>query len=217
MSRLAEAQAYVGTDYGCGLMQLRLAQQEGLLPTDNVLEIGCGCLSAGAHILNFLNGGTYVGIEPNRWLVDAGLENELTRQRVQETGSTFLDVSDFDASPLQRKFDFVLSHSVLSHCANWQVPQFIANAAKVLSDRGRILASFRMAEGNPYGSSGSDGRQDSTVTEWQYPGIAWYRQHTICACAFRCGLIALLRPEHTRTLTAVVPKDFHDWMLFCRP
>lgn len=217
MSRLQEAQAYVGTDEICGAAQLQLAKREGLLPTHNVLEIGCGCLSAGAHILRYLTTGRYVGIEPNPWLVEAGLENPEVTRRVKETGSVFLHRTDFDASSVGLQFDFVLSHSVLSHCAAYQVPLFIANAAEVLALRGRILASFRMAEGNDYGSTGSSDHRSSDFSEWQYPGIAWYTQERVSSIAFMCGLLAMLRPEHTRYLTRIVPKDFHDWMLFCRP
>lgn len=217
MSRLLEAQAYVGTDPVCGSAQLNLAQREGLKPSDNVLEIGCGCLSAGAHLLRYLTTGRYVGIEPNRWLVDAALENQALSSLAKEKGALFLDVENFDAGMLDTKFDFVLSHSVLSHCARWQVRLFIQNAIKVLSSKGTILASFRMAEGNAYGSPGSTDLKDSTVSVWQYPGIAWYTQQTICSIAHYHGMIALLRPDYTRYFVSVIPKDIHDWVVIRRP
>ena len=35
----------------------------------HVLEVGCGCLSAGVPVMRYLQRGHYVGIDPNRWLL----------------------------------------------------------------------------------------------------------------------------------------------------
>ena len=216
MSTLLEAQAYVGTDETCGRVQLEILKREGLLPHMNVLEIGCGCLSAGVPLMQALCIGGYVGLEPNRWLVEAALAEERIKRIAVESLATFLHKSDFDASELGRKFDFVLSHSVLSHCARWQVEQYLKHAAAVLAPTGKIVASLRLTEPNGYGSQGSPDGKESNFSQWQYPGVAYYRHSTIAALALKCGLSTMRRPQHTQLLTSVVPKDFHDWMVFSK-
>lgn len=217
MKTLAEAQAYVGTTETCGQVQLRILKSEGLLPHLSVLEIGCGCLSAGLPILRALNIGCYVGIEPNAWLVESALADPSAKKIADESQAVFLDNPNFDASGLNRRFDFILSHSVLSHCGRPQLDQFLENAEAVLSPTGKIVASLRLVDPNDYGHPGSPDRKESTFQEWQYPGVAYYRQETFASIAYDLGLISLLRPQHTKLLTAFVPKDYHDWMVFARP
>jgi cyclopropane fatty-acyl-phospholipid synthase-like methyltransferase len=104
-----------------------------------VLEIGCGCLHAGIPLIQYLEKGNYAGVDPNEWLRQKAMKKRYVRQLVKNKQARFLSVEDFDASELGIKFDFVLSHSVLSHCAHWQLEQFLRNIAKVLTPQGRIL------------------------------------------------------------------------------
>lgn len=114
----------------------------------------------------------------------------------QRKRARFLSVDDFDASALATKFDFVFAHSVLSHCAHWQLELFLKNAAKVLAPGGRVLASIRLAEGNAYGSSGT-ADNDSMHEEWQYPGVSWFSLSTIVKAANTEGLTAVHLPNYT--------------------
>lgn len=217
MNTLAEAQAYVGTTETCGQVQLRILKNEGLLPHLSVLEIGCGCLSAGVPLMQALNIGCYAGIEPNTWLVEAALADARVRQIASEANAVFLSNTHFDASELRRRFDFILSHSVLSHCGRSQLEPFLEHAEAVLSPTGKIVASLRLVEPNHYGHPGSPDGKESNFPDWQYPGVTYYRQETLASIAHDLGLISLLRPQHTQLLTRFVPKDYHDWMVFARP
>src|ERR1700686_3819341 len=102
------------------------------------------------------------------------MKNQKVRQLVKKKRARFLSVEDFDASQLRIQFDFVFSHSVLSHCAHWQLEVFLKNICKVLAPDGRILASIRLSEGNPHGSTGTPDGQDSRDATWQYPGVSWF-------------------------------------------
>jgi len=146
-SALRAARRYVATDEESGRRQLALLKREGCLPSSRVLEVGCGALHAGNPTIEYLEPGKWVGIEPNGWLIDAALTNPGNRRLVESKRACFLNVDDFDASSLGRSFDYVLSHSVLSHAAHWQLPLFLHNVGKVLAPSGRIVASFRLAEG----------------------------------------------------------------------
>src|SRR4051794_28633034 len=199
---LADAEGYVGTDELSGRVQLGLLKLEGCVPSSRVLDVGCGSLSAGLPLIAWLEPDRYVGIDPNEWLREAALKDSRARRLVEQKRARFLSVSDFDASALGLRFDYVLSHSVLSHCAHWQLPQFLRNVSRSLAPGGKIVASLRLAEGNAWGSAGTPDKQDSRDEHWRYPGsdpigLCWFSWPTVSREAAACGLDARLAPEHT--------------------
>ena len=209
-----DAATYVGTDKVSGQLQFELLKRAGCRPDSNVLEIGCGCLHAGIPLIQYLNKGNYVGVDPNEWLRQKAMKKRHVRQLVKEKGARFLSVDDFDASVLGIKFDFVFSHSVLSHCAHWQLEQFLRNSGKVLAPGGRILSSIRLAEGNVYGSWGTPNKGDSMDEEWQYPGVSWFKLSTVTKTADILGLAVVYILEYTEFYTKIRPKECHDWLVF---
>ena len=46
----------------------------GLKPTDNLLDIGCGSLRVGKHLIPFLDDGKYCGVEPEQKYLNDGLK-----------------------------------------------------------------------------------------------------------------------------------------------
>jgi SAM-dependent methyltransferase len=211
---LEEARRYVGTGFDTGDVQLDLLKLEGCLPSSDVLEIGCGCLTAGVPVMGYLDAGRYAGIEPNTWLVESALELRRVRRLVKRKRAVFLSRTDFDARELGRTYDYVLSHSVLSHCAHRQLDQFLENVGRVLRPEGRVVASIRLAEGNAYGSEGSPDRQDSRDEDWQYPGVSWFTFETVRVTAERHGLDVVVKPAYTELLTRRIRREFHDWLVF---
>lgn len=211
---LPRARTYVATDEISGQLQFELLRREGCGPTSWVLEIGCGCLNAAGPLVHYLDHGRYVGIDPNEWLRKAAMRKKNVRQLMEARQARFLARDDFDASSLGLQFDYVLSHSVLSHCAHWQLDQFIGNAARVLAPGGRILASIRLAEGNAYGSEGTPDKEDSMDDEWQYPGVSWFKFDTVQRTAERHGLTVVVRPEYAEFYIQRRPAEIHDWLVF---
>lgn len=214
--REVDVRRYVGTDEVSGQLQLELLKREGCAPASRVLEIGCGGLHVGIPLMQYVDKGNYVGIDPNEWLRQTVMKKQHIRRIVEEREARFLSLDDFDASELGIKFDLVFSHSVLSHCAHWQLEQFLRNSAKVLAPGGRILTSIRLAEGNPYGSYGTPDKKDSMDEEWQYPGVSWFKLSTIMETAERQGLTAAYIPEYTEFYTKTRPLESHDWLVFHR-
>ena len=213
---LVTATRYVATSRVSGELQLELLKREGCTPESSVLEVGCGCLNAGVPLIAYLRRGNYVGIEPNRWLLDAAFADWRVRLLARRKRPTLLAVTDFDARPLGRTYDYVLSHSVLSHCAHWQLEQFLSNVARVLRPGGRILASIRLAEGNAYGSPGTPDKDDSRHDEWVYPGVSWFKFETVQETAQRHGLTVTVKPEYTRLYVSRRRHEIHDWLVLAR-
>ncbi len=211
---LNRAREYVGSNEISGEVQLGLLMRVGLRPSSHVLEIGCGCLSAGLPIVRYLDAGHYVGIDPNVWLRRTVMRTAAVRAVVVRKLPTFLSNDAFDASALGRSFDFVLSHSVLSHAAYWQLELYLRNVRRVLKPTGVVLASLRLAEGNQHGSSGTPDRADSRDDAWVYPGVSWFTSATIAATARDVGLRAIHLPDFTVHYIERRPQEFHDWFRF---
>lgn len=128
--------------------------------------------------------------------------NERTPRAEACRGEAGQVLERYGASELGIKFDFVLSHSILSHAAHWQLSQFLQNTAKVLQPTGKVLASLNLGEEN------------SNYDEWQYPSGSFFTHATVEDVADQHGLDATLMPEYTKAMTEVRPKEAHSWFVF---
>jgi SAM-dependent methyltransferase len=214
--QMDDPDCYVGTDEVSGELQFELLKREGCRPESKVLEIGCGNLHGAVPLIRYLEKGNYVGVDPNDWLRESAMKKRRIRSLVERKCARFLSVEDFDASVMGMSFDFVLSHSVLSHSAHWQLELFLRNVGKVLAPKGRILASIRLAEGNRFGSVGTPDREDSRQEEWQYPDVTWFKLSTVKETARALGLEAVHIEEYTEFYTQRRPKECHDWLVVQR-
>jgi len=171
--------------------------ENGLKSSDNVLDIGCGNLNTGAPLLKFLDRKHYVGIEPNGWLIEAALERfpELDGKEF-----AYSDTTDFDVSHLDMTFDHVVSHSVLSHAAHWQIPQAMSNVRKVVREGAVWLASIRLDQYNSFDKN------------WVYPGVSTFRLQTLQSWGHHAGWKVDHVPEYRERLINVAPNDFHNWI-----
>ena len=138
------------------------------------------------------------------------------RGLVERARPTFLSGDDFDASSLGIEFDHVLSHSILSHAAHFQLGQFLENVGKVLAPEGRIVASLRLAEGNRWGNRGSKDGEDTLAKKWRYPGGVWFKKSTVEETAGEHGLVATQGPLYTELRTDGRPREVHDWFVFSK-
>src|SRR5262252_7314375 len=88
-----------------GRLQLATLVREGLYPSSRLLDIGCGCLRAGYWLIRLLDAGCYFGIEPNKQMLQAGIESVLGPE-LQATKRPSFDTNDhFDCSVFGVKFD----------------------------------------------------------------------------------------------------------------
>lgn len=216
------AVAYVATQPEEGLAQLEILKRLGCQPHHRVLEIGCGALVAGFPIMQYLNEGNYTGVDPNQWLIEQSINLPEVAEVVAEKHPRFHARADFRVPELlvatttvhrvQPKFDFIISHSILSHASNSQLDEFLRAARDQLAEGGTLAASIRLAEGNEHGSPGS-AQHGADFTEWQYPGVSWFKTEDVLDRARCAGLTALVAPELTRTILGGNPKAIHDWIV----
>ncbi len=213
-NRNQHAVDYVGTRPSGGRVQLELLLLEGLQKEDYVLEIGCGALMSAIPFMSFLEKGHYVGIDPNKWLIDASLQIDENREVVHQKQPTFLHNTDFDATSLGTTFNYIFAHSIMSHAAHWQLSQFLENCAKVLKDQGKVIFSIRLTEINGYGSEGAD--QETRASEWQYPGNSFFHKETVMHEASKWFSKVEYKREYTKLITSNDRGAFHDWFVLTK-
>ena len=60
-----------------GQLQFDFLLAQGLMPSDVLLDIGCGSLRGGIHFIRYLEPGNYLGVEKEAELLRRGVEVEL--------------------------------------------------------------------------------------------------------------------------------------------
>jgi len=160
----------------------------------------------------FLEPERYVGVEPNVWLLAAAIDQDASiRSLVNTRKPVFLCNEDFDAAPSRRTFDFLLSHSILSHAADWQLDKFMASANAALAPNGIGIVSIRFTD------EGGDLQGNSYDKEWVYPGNSFFSPETVASAAEKEGLACEWVKEYREIVSARAPTNFHDWIRLSRP
>lgn len=100
-----------------GKLQFDYLKNDGLAPSDRLLDVGCGCLRGGIHFVEYLEVGNYFGIDISEDLLNAGYELEIARLNLQHKlpRENLRTTGDFDATPFGMEFDAVLALSVFTH------------------------------------------------------------------------------------------------------
>lgn len=162
--------AYVGppTQYDVmGATQFRLLCTLGLRATHTLLDFGCGSLRAGRLFITYLDEGQYFGIEPNRWLIDEAINNQLGNDLINIKKPRFAHNSDLSTAVFGVRFDFIVAQSIFSHSGADLVSSALMNFRESLADDGLIAATF------------VEGVSDSDRKGWIYPGCVSYCPSTI--------------------------------------
>jgi cyclopropane fatty-acyl-phospholipid synthase-like methyltransferase len=173
--------AYVGPPEKYDLvaaMQFNLLTHLGLREFHYLLDVGCGSLRAGRLFIPYLLPGHYYGIEPQAWLIEEGIKNELGREILQIKQPIFSHDSNFNCLQFNQKFDFVVAQSVFSHASQLQIHECLSQVGKCLQPNGVMAATF------------VEGTKDYQGEGWTYPDCVTYSVKQIKRIAAATGLTA---------------------------
>ncbi len=129
-----------------GATQFRLLCSLGLRAHHQVLDLGCGSLRAGRFLINYLEPGNYCGIEPNQWLIDEGIKEQVGDSLIAIKKPRFDTNSEFNTAVFGQKFDFIIAQSIFSHTGNDLIPGALSNIYGSLNDNGIALLTFIKGE-----------------------------------------------------------------------
>ncbi len=169
----------------------------GLREDHRLLDIGCGSLRGGRLFITYLRSGNYFAIEPQRWLVEKGIECELGRDVIELKRPTFLHDGGLTLTAFGQQFDFLLAQSIFSHASPAQLRRCLAQAKLALAPRGIFAATY------------IPGAEDYRGESWVYPGPVTYTFDRLHALAAELDLAcAWLEWDHP---------NGQEWVAFYHP
>jgi cyclopropane fatty-acyl-phospholipid synthase-like methyltransferase len=159
-------------------IQFNLLTFLGLRESNTLLDIGCGSLRAGRLFIPYLSKGKYYGVEPQKWLVEEGIKNEIGKDLVGLKQPKFLYVEDWSFEKFNTLFDFILAQSIFSHAPRREIELCLSKARKRMHGQTIFAATLFIAEKN------------YTGLEWKYPEKVSYSKETINNMVLEAGLIS---------------------------
>lgn len=203
----AHYRAYVGppADYDLiAAMCFGLLTALGLRGRHRLLDVGCGSLRLGRLLIPYLNVGNYHGMEPNRWLVDKGLAQEIGMGIVSLKQPQFHITDSLQQIGLVGEFDYAIAQSIFSHCGANLLHQHLADIFSALTPNGVLLATY------------VHGEIDTDASGWIYPACVPYTEKRMTeeakAHSYRFVPLDWSHPRQRWALFAKPGFDL-DWML----
>lgn len=160
---------------GHGLHQLRFLTEHGLRPEHRLLDVGCGSLRAGRHLVDYLDAGNYYGIDANRSVLQAGYDVELTDAQRARLPSDHLRASDRFGVDFGVRFDVALAQSVFTHVPLNHVRLCLYRVAQQVRPGGVFYVTFN--EQPP--SRPVDGVVASKRPKYGERNVFWYYRQDI--------------------------------------
>jgi cyclopropane fatty-acyl-phospholipid synthase-like methyltransferase len=194
--------AYVGPPKNYDLisaMVFNLLTSIGLRQHHRVLDIGCGSLRVGRLLIPYLNSGNYFGVEPNKWLVDEGIKNEIGRDLVKIKDPTFSFCTSMGEFKKSLNLDYAIAQSIFSHCGKDLIKGWLSQVSLHLKDNGALVATF-LVDDKDYDGHG-----------WIYPGCVNYKPETMVEIASEFNLdFDVLNWAHPNQTWALFSKKKYD-------
>jgi len=152
-----------------------LLTRHGLREHHKLLDVGCGSLRVGRLFIIYLRKGNYFGVEPNFWLVEEAIKQELGQEILDLKSPFFSESMRFEFSEFNTKFDFALANSIFTHAPRWQIELCFEELARVMRRGGRFYATYK------------PGVRDYKGEDWASDVLVPYKPATIAALASRAG------------------------------
>lgn len=148
---------YVGDQAGGELdfreacrFQLDFLIAQGLEPGSVFLDLGCGCLRAGLHFIEYLDPGRYLGVDISAEAIYRGITRELGMETFRTKRPEFVVTDSFEFAPLSQKPEFVLANSLFTHLPSEQVRSCLRRLREFVSPvETKFFATFSEAVGAP--------------------------------------------------------------------
>lgn len=125
-----------------GLLQFEMLKREGLKEHHKFLDLGCGSLRLGIHLIPYLNKGNYFGIDMHEWLIKDGIEKELGENLNKEKQPNFLVDEDFSVDKFKTNFDFMIAQSLFTHLPINKIEKCFSKLANVMNEDSRFFFTF---------------------------------------------------------------------------
>ncbi len=137
--------AYVGPpnrfDF-MGATQFSLLFHMGIRDYHKVLDMGCGSLRLGRLLIPYLRESGYFGIDPNQWLIEDGIKNEIGQDAIDLKKPHFDHNTEFNCEVFEEKFDFIIAQSIFTHTGPDCFSAFLESSKNSLVSDGIALFTY---------------------------------------------------------------------------
>jgi cyclopropane fatty-acyl-phospholipid synthase-like methyltransferase len=116
----------------------------GLKPSHSILDIGCGPLRLGLRAIEYLDDGNYCGMDAFERYIKLG--NALVEYMALHKKYQILHSSNFEFYKFNKKFDFAIAQSVLTHLSLSGVENCINEMKKVMNKGSLFLFTYNIHE-----------------------------------------------------------------------
>ena len=138
---------YVGGKWDeVGLLQFRFLLRHGLGPEHRLLDIGCGSLRAGQHLIPYLDRGCYMGVDKEPELIRLGVERELDPAVYDAKRPVLLALPRFEFDRLPAAPDIAWANSVFTHLPLDDIRLCLTKLRRVIAPGGVFYATFAECE-----------------------------------------------------------------------
>jgi hypothetical protein len=125
-----------------GKLQFDFLVRHGLKPDHCLLDIGCGCLRAGIHLIKYLAPANYLGLDKEQVLIDLGIEKELGRDTYETKRPEFVVSSSFEFDRFSKKPDYSIAQSLFTHLVSEHIELCLAKLRSVVRSGHVFFATF---------------------------------------------------------------------------
>jgi cyclopropane fatty-acyl-phospholipid synthase-like methyltransferase len=130
-----------------GKLQLDFLVAQGLLPAHKFLDIGCGTLRGGRHLIRYLDAANYTGMDISRKAIEYG--KGLIRTEGLSAKRPMLHLSknkDLKFEELKGKaFDYLLAQSVFTHLMPEHIEECFQHVGTIMATGCRFFFTFIQA------------------------------------------------------------------------
>jgi ABC-type polysaccharide/polyol phosphate transport system ATPase subunit/SAM-dependent methyltransferase len=125
-----------------GERHLAFLREQGLEPSDRLLDLGCGCLRTGVFLLPYLQRGHYVGVDHQASLIEAGVKLEAPAANVDASRGLYYVSSVTDLSIVDGLFDVIFVNGVVQDLTPELIARMFAAAIAKLAPGGRMFVAY---------------------------------------------------------------------------
>ena len=128
--------------------QIAFLRAEGLEPRHVLVDVGCGTLRGGIPIIEYLDAGSYVGIDVRAEAIEEA-RRELHESGLEHKRPALIAASSLASVDLGREVDYVWAFSVLMHLDDERLDECFDFARRHLAADGVFYANAITADLSP--------------------------------------------------------------------